>query len=84
MAKRPHGSGVLDNLHERIADRAASIAAMFSDSVKVTIIVRNQEHPDGSRDVLLTNDRLDDAIAAARRVEATGDKTPARDEASNG
>lgn len=60
--------------HEFIAARLGQIADNFSEPVKITLVVRNPAHPDGSRDVCLGDDDFDLAIAAGRRVLATGKK----------
>jgi len=55
-----------------IADRLVEIEKLFSEPVKLTVLVRNPAHPDGGRDVLLTSDDFETAIAAARTCNSKG------------
>jgi hypothetical protein len=64
-------------LRDAIGARLAEISDFFTEPVKLTIVVRNPAHPDGSRDVYVTDDDAELAIAAIRRVVATGEATPA-------
>lgn len=43
------------------------IAELFTEPVKLTIVVRNPAHPDGSRDVVITDDAPESIIATIRQ-----------------
>jgi len=62
MAKHPYAQ--VQSVGEEIAAHMNEIAALFKPGKKITVLVRTPKHPDGSRDVLITNDTIDDAIAA--------------------
>lgn len=51
-------------LHEVLASHLAEISKLFVSGMKLTILVRNPERPDGSQDVMLTDDKLPEAIRA--------------------
>ena len=67
---------VLEALQGRIATHLDAIRGMFTTPMKVTLLVRDPSRPDGSRDVFLTSDDLDLAIAAMRVVDASGIRIP--------
>jgi len=54
-------STILDRLRARIAGYAWDIEGLFTEPVKVTIIVRNPKYPDGRRDCVVTNEADADA-----------------------
>lgn len=66
----------MTHLRERIADHLVAVEALFIGPRKITILVRDPARPDGSRDVFLTDDDVEAAVAAIRRVVATGEETP--------
>jgi len=55
---------------EFIGARLGQIQEYFTEPVKVTLVVRNPAHPDGSRDFHMGDDDLEVAIAALRALEA--------------
>lgn len=55
---------------EDISRRLNQIAAFFSGSPKLTLLVRNELGPDKDGDLVLTNDELPIAIAALHRCYA--------------
>lgn len=59
---------VMRCVHERIANHAGEVAELFKGPVRVTIVVRDPEHPDGSRDVEVTDDDDTEALIAAIRT----------------
>jgi hypothetical protein len=59
----------VQNAGDEIGRHLAAIEALFVEPVFVTLVIRNPGHPDGSRNVLLTNDP-DRAAAAATLLEA--------------
>jgi hypothetical protein len=66
-------SPAMRRLHDDIADHLEAIEKLFVGPCKVTLLVRDPDHPDGSRDVHVTNDDdTDAAIAAIRRVVERG------------
>lgn len=50
---------------ERISPLLDQIKAEFIDGYKITLICRNPNEPDGSQDFIMTDDSIQDAIAAA-------------------
>lgn len=67
----------LEALREKLGSRLAEIADLCTEPVKLTLLIRCPSHPDGSRDICLTDDNTEAAIAAIRQVERTGEHTPA-------
>ncbi len=65
-------SETMRRLHGILAHHAGDIAELFSEPVRVTIVVRNPTHPDGSRDVHLSDDDPELSIEAIRRMVASG------------
>lgn len=63
----------MQKLGNDIADRLESIHALFKDSVKLTLIIRDPAYPDGSRDTIQMNDDWDSAKTAAERLLAKKD-----------
>lgn len=59
----------LDQLHNSIADQCERIEHLFAEPVKVTVIVRNPAHVDGSRDVLITADTFHGIRDALAKLE---------------
>lgn len=47
---------LLDRLRRQLADHAAQVEELFTEPVKVSIVVRNPGHPDGSRDVVVSSE----------------------------
>jgi len=60
------------NAGDRIAYHLDKIAELFLEPVKLTLVVRNPAHPDGARDVYMTDDDAELAIAALRTSLAKG------------
>lgn len=58
-----------------IAECAESIAAQFKPSARVTILVRHPSHLDGSRDVVITSDALDEVILALQ-IRSRAERAP--------
>lgn len=59
-----HPNAKVQNVSEIVADHMDEILACFKPGAKITVLVRRPEKPDGSQDFVLTNDTIDDAIAA--------------------
>lgn len=47
-----------------VGEHLAEMAALFKPGVKLTFLARRPEAPDGSQDMVLTDDDLTSAIAA--------------------
>jgi hypothetical protein len=65
-------SETMRRLHNTLANHAGDIAELFTEPVRVTIVVRNPQHPDGSRDVHVSDDDPERSIEAIRRVLTSG------------
>ena len=63
----------IDDAAQRVQWHLDEIERLFKPGVKITLLVRTPSHPDGSRDFLMTNDRVGDAIAAIRRRILAGE-----------
>lgn len=65
----------LERFHAEVDGLLCEIEKLFSEPVKLTLIVRNPAHPDGRRDVFLTSDTDHEAaISAIRRAIETGEQ----------
>lgn len=68
-----HPSPLVRDVSNEIADYADMILEKFKPGSKITLLVRCPGAPDHSRDFVLTNDALDEAIAAlTRRKDPNG------------
>jgi len=67
-------SNALNEVGNKIAYHMDEIVALFKPGVKITILVRTPSHPDGSRDLVMTNDLITEAIAAILRRKHDEDK----------
>ena len=63
------GSELLQNVREVAGERLAEIQSLFKPGTKATLLIRRPAHPDGSQDFLLTDDAIDDAIAALQLLK---------------
>ncbi len=65
----PTSDAVL-HLHEEVAEHLDEIRKLFKkdEPYKLSFYGRNVEHPDGSRDVLVTEDDVDGLINAIRNL----------------
>lgn len=52
---------------EYVGELADEIKKQFKPPMRITILVRMPDHPDGSRDFILTDDTLDEVVAAIAR-----------------
>jgi hypothetical protein len=52
---------------EIIGDHLDAILSLFKPGKKITVVVRDPEAPDHSRDLVQTNDDIDEAIKALAR-----------------
>lgn len=62
-----HPSPRVQEVSEVIAGHMDAILALFKPGKKITVLVRDPETPDHSRDFCLMNDSPDDAIKALER-----------------
>ncbi len=62
-------------LREVVASHLVAIADLFVGPRKISILIRDPRHPDGSRDVYLSDDDAEMALTAIRQVVATGQET---------
>lgn len=60
----PHPNAKVQNVSEIVANHMDEILACFKPGAKIMVLVRRPEKPDGSQDFILTNDTIDEAIAA--------------------
>lgn len=60
----PHPNRKVQNASEIAADHMDAILALFKPGSLITVLVRQPNKPDGSRDFILSNDTLDGAIEA--------------------
>lgn len=60
----PHPNTRVQDASEVVADHMDAILRQFKSGAKITVLVRRPEKPDGTQDFILTNDTIDDAIAA--------------------
>lgn len=58
---------VIAKARDEIASHMDAIVALFKPGVKITVLVRTPSHPDGSRDMVMTDDIIDEAVAALLR-----------------
>jgi hypothetical protein len=54
----------IGNMHREASGHLEKIASLFNPGMRLTLVVRNPERPDGSQDVLLTDDTVPEVIAA--------------------
>lgn len=52
---------------EEVSARMDEILSFFKPGAKITVLVRRPDHADGSQDFMMTNDLIDDAVAALLR-----------------
>lgn len=59
---------------QKMGDHLGAILALFKAGAKGTIFIRHPDTPDGSRDLMVTSDTLDEAIPALVRLRDRGDR----------
>jgi hypothetical protein len=60
------------DVSEKISDHMFAIQTLFKPGMKITLLIRAPDHPDGSRDLLMTDDLIDEAVAAMLRRKREG------------
>lgn len=71
--------GMLAEASHTIAAHMDAIVALFKPGVKITVVVRTPSHPDGSRDLVMTDDIIDEAVAAMLRRKHDDHKAAAKE-----
>lgn len=71
--------GMLAEASRAIAAHMDAIVALFKPGVKITVVVRTPSHPDGSRDLVMTDDIIDEAVAAMLRRKHDDNKAAAKE-----
>jgi hypothetical protein len=66
------------DLRDRIAFHLERIEGLFSEPVRISILIRNPAHSDGSRDVWMTSEdgKAEDVFETIRQIERVGELTP--------
>jgi len=72
MAQSPYDDPKVQNLRRAASLHLLDIADLFNTPVKLALVVRNPDFPDGSRDVFISDDDPDAVIAAIRQLAASG------------
>jgi hypothetical protein len=57
----------LEEVQAEVAGHMDSILKNFKQPAEITVLVRQPDFPDGSRDFMMTDDDLDEAIKAIGR-----------------
>ncbi len=69
MTRTREAQAKIDAARERISGYLVAIEGVFIEPVKLTLLARNPAFPDGSRDMLLTNDDLAEMKRALEVLE---------------
>ncbi len=59
-----HPNEDVQRVAETLGDHMDKILQLFKPGMKITVLIRNTGKPDGSQDLVLTNDELSAAITA--------------------
>jgi len=60
------------HISETIADHMHALRFAIEPGMKITLLVRSPDYPDGSRDLLMTDDLIDEAVGAMLRRKREG------------
>ncbi len=71
----PEGRRRLAVIADRASNHLDSIGKLFLPGKKLTLLVRDPEFPDGSRNLCLTDDSWPDVIEALRVAQTQKDET---------
>lgn len=65
---------LVEQLHRELEGILNDVGGLFVPGAKITLLVRQPSHPDGTADVVVSNDTIDDAVAALliRKVDTRG------------
>jgi hypothetical protein len=66
FARQLYRNARVERMRQEAAYHLDQIAKLFVPAMKITLVVRNPERPDGSQDVLLTDDTVPEVIAALK------------------
>lgn len=69
---RPNDAARTREVGDAIAQHLAEISMYFKPVMKLSLLAREPDYPDGSRNILVSDDEIDDMIAALERL-----RTPA-------
>lgn len=72
MTQSPYGDPKVQHLRRVATSYLVEIAEMFNTPVRVTLVVRDPLFPDGSRDLLISDDDTDAVIAAIGQLSTVG------------
>jgi len=72
MTQPPYDDPKVQNLRRAASLHLLDIADLFNTPVRLALIVRNPDFPDGSRDVYISDDDPDAVIAAIRQLTTVG------------
>lgn len=56
------------HVRQKIGEKLDEISKLYRDRVKITLVVRAIDYPDGKRDTVMTEDEPEKAIAALRKL----------------
>lgn len=62
-----HPNKSVQEVGEIVAEHMDAIKSLFKPDMKITVLLRSSEVPNGSRDFVMMDDTIDDAIAALAR-----------------
>ena len=58
----------LENMRREASHHLEQIAKLFKPGMKITLVVRNPDEPDGEQDTLLTDDTIPEVIRALEQL----------------
>lgn len=78
----PEERAKVDSVGYELDALLRKVEKLFTPGKKLTLLVRDPEYPDGSRDLVMTIDTIEAAIAALQvRLTAPSEHFPAQDRA---
>jgi hypothetical protein len=66
----PHPNRIVQDASEIVSDHMDAILKCFKPGALITVVVRHPDKPDGSKNMVLTNDTIDGAIEALQISKA--------------
>jgi hypothetical protein len=66
FARQLYRNARIERMRQEASYHLEQIAKLFNPGMKLTLVVRNPEHPDGTQDTLLTDDTVPEVIAALK------------------
>lgn len=58
----------IENMRRSASHHLEQIAKLFNPGMKLTLVVRNPDEPDGSQNVLLTDDTIPEVVLALEQL----------------